>query len=182
MRSAERIVQDGTRAGAVIGRIRSIFKKECAARNLIDVNEVIQELTVFLRDELISNRLVLRTELDRDLPRVSGDRVQIQQVVLNLIVNAIDSLRDKANGPREILVRSASGAKGVVIAVEDTGPGLGEKSAEDVFQPFFTTKVNGIGMGLPISRSIVESHGGHLSASPRPSGGAIFQFDLPAGS
>jgi PAS domain S-box-containing protein len=181
-RSAERIIQDGTRAGAVIGRIRSLFKKGIPAKDELDMNEVIQELTIFLRDEALSNRIVLRTELDAELPRVTGDRVQLQQVVLNLIVNAIDALRGKTDGPREITIRSAREGKGVVIAVEDSGPGFSEETAEKIFHPFFTTKPQGIGMGLSISRSIVESHAGRLWAAPGAEGGAVLKFTVPSGN
>lgn len=181
-RSAERIIQDGTRAGAVIGRIRSLFKKGTPAKDSLDMNEVIQELTVFVRDEVMSNRIILRTELDRELPRVTGDRVQLQQVVLNLIVNGIDALRGQQDGLREIVVRSSRSETGLLIAVEDSGAGLSETAVESVFDPFFTTKPNGIGMGLPISRSIVESHAGRLWAAQRASGGAVFRFTLPIGS
>jgi C4-dicarboxylate-specific signal transduction histidine kinase len=181
-RSAERIVQDGTRAGAVIGRIRSLFKKETAERDLLDMNEVIQELTVFLRDEAMSNKIVLRTELQRDLPLVTGDRVQLQQVVLNLIVNGIDALRNKPDGVCEIVVRSARDGEKLLIAVEDTGTGFSAEAADHIFQPFFTTKTNGIGMGLSISRSIVESHGGRLWAARPATGGAAFYFTVPIGN
>jgi PAS domain S-box-containing protein len=179
-RSAERIIQDGTRAGAVIGRIRSLFKKEIPAKDVLHMNEVIQELTVFLRDEAVSNKIVLRTELDPELPAVTGDRVQLQQVVLNLIVNGIDALRAKTDGLREIVVRSAREGTGIVIAVEDSGPGFGEGAGEKIFHPFFTTKPQGIGMGLSISRSIVESHAGRLWALPRAAGGAVFKFTVPS--
>jgi PAS domain S-box-containing protein len=178
-RSAERIIQDGTRAGAVIGRIRSLFKKEATAKDLLDMNEVIQELTVFLRDEAIRNKILVRTELDRNLPPLTGDRVQLQQVVLNLIVNGFDALRSKDEGAREIVVRSAIDGKNILISVEDSGAGFSPDTAERIFQPFFTTKSNGIGMGLPISRSIVESHAGKLWAAPRETGGAVFHFTLP---
>jgi PAS domain S-box-containing protein len=179
-RSAERIIQDGTRAGAVIGRIRSLFKKELPIKDSLDMNDVIQELTVFLRDEIVSNKILLRTELVRDLPKVMGDRVQLQQVLLNLIVNAIDAQRDAHNGPREIILRSArEGTDFVAITVEDSGAGFAEEIADKLFDPFFTTKQDGIGMGLPISRSIVESHAGKLWAFSRPGGGAVFHFKLP---
>lgn len=181
-RSAEKIIQDGTRAGAVIGRIRSLFKKEAPAKHPLDMNEVIQELTVFLRDELVSNKVVLRTELAPDLPEVIGDRVQLQQVVLNLVVNAIDALRGKETGAREIVIWSnRDGDADVLITVEDTGAGFTGDVAEKIFHPFFTTKMQGIGMGLSISRSIVESHGGRLWATPRAAGGAVFQFSLRSG-
>ena len=182
MRSAERIIQDGTRAGAVIGRIRSLFRKGVPARDLLDMNEVIHELTVFLRDEAMSNRIVLRTDLEAHLPRVVGDRVRLQQVVLNLIVNSIDALREGDGGLREIVVRSSGRVESLLITVEDSGPGLNEEEAERVFDPFFTTKPNGIGMGLPISRSIVESHAGRLWAAPRAPAGAAFHFTLPLGN
>jgi PAS domain S-box-containing protein len=181
--SAEKIVQDGTRAGAVIRRIRSLFKKEAPAKDLLDMNEVLQELPGFLRDELVTNKILLRMDLEPLLPRLSGDRVQLQQVALNLVVNSIDALRGKREGPREILVRTQrDGACAVRITVEDTGTGLTTETAEKVFEPFFTTKDHGIGMGLSISRSIVESHAGRLWAAPRPSGGAIFQFTVPFGT
>jgi PAS domain S-box-containing protein len=179
-RSAERIVQDGTRAGAVIRRIRSLFKKEAAAKDQLDMNEVLHELGIFLRDELVTSKITLRMDLEPLLPRISGDRVQLQQVALNLIVNGIDALRDKADGPREIVVRSErEGASAVKITVEDSGVGFSAATAEKIFHPFFTTKEQGIGMGLSISRSIVESHAGRLWAVPRPSGGATFQFTVP---
>jgi PAS domain S-box-containing protein len=181
-RSADRIIQDGARAGAVIGRIRSLFKKEEPVNDLLDMNEVIEELAVFLRDEVISNKIALRTELDPRLPAILGDRVRLQQVVLNLIVNSIDALREKQNGAREVVIRSKRGDKCLLITVEDSGPGLGSESTQKLFDPFFTTKPNGIGMGLPISRSIVESHSGRLWASPCASGGAAFHFSLPIGN
>jgi PAS domain S-box-containing protein len=181
-RSAQRIVQDGTRAGAVIARIRSLFKKQAPVKDLVDMNEVIQELVGFLRDEIINNDIYLRTELLRDLPVVGGDRVQLQQVVLNLIVNGIDALRNKADGAREIVVRSARDGEKVLITVEDSGVGFGAETAEKIFQPFFTTKADGIGMGLSISRSIVQSHAGRLWATPRSAGGAKFYFTVPIGS
>ena len=195
VRSAERIVQDGTRAGAVIGRIRALFKKDAPARDLLDMNDVIRELIVFLRDEAISQKIAIRTELSPELPLVAGDRVRLQQVVLNLMVNSMDALRSKPTGAgeREIVVRSARGESDVLITVEDTGPGLNEEAARKVFDPFFTTKPDGIGMGLSISRSIIESHAGRLWATAGASRGdigdgtggtvgAIFQFSLPIGA
>ena len=147
------------------------------------MNDVIQELTVFLRGEALNNRISLRTDLAADLPRVCGDRVQLQQVVLNLIMNGIEAMRGKAGRGREIWIRSCSeDPAGVRIVVEDCGVGLSPEIAEKIFQPFFTTKDQGIGMGLSISRSIVESHAGRLWAAPGPSGGAVFQFTVPIGS
>jgi C4-dicarboxylate-specific signal transduction histidine kinase len=181
--SAERIIEDGTRAGKVLGRIRSLFKKEAPARDWLNMNDVIQELTVFLRGEAMSQRISLRMDLAADLPCVRGDHVQLQQVVLNLIMNAIEAMRGTDDGPKEIWIRSRrEDSAGVRIAVEDRGVGLSPEIAEKIFQPFFTTKDQGIGMGLSISRSIVESHAGRLWAAPGPSGGALFQFTIPTES
>jgi C4-dicarboxylate-specific signal transduction histidine kinase len=181
--SAARIIQDGTRAGKVLGHIRSLFRKEAPARDRLNMNDVIQELIVFLRGEAMSQRISLRMDLAPDLPRVRGDRVQLQQVVLNLIMNGIEAMRGIANRPREIWIRSCSeDSAGVRIIVEDAGVGLSPEIAEKIFQPFFTTKDQGIGMGLSISRSIVESHAGRLWAAPGASGGATFQFTIPSES
>jgi signal transduction histidine kinase len=178
--AVERIIKDGTRAGTVLGRIRSLFKKETATRGFLDINEVIEELTVFLRDEAIDQRISLETELDPNLPKVVGDRVQLQQVVLNLMMNAIDAMRDSNRESRHLRVSSrAESSKEILIRVEDCGIGLSPEAAEQIFHSFFTTKPEGIGMGLSISRSIIESHEGRMWAEPRPSGGAIFQFTVP---
>jgi C4-dicarboxylate-specific signal transduction histidine kinase len=178
--SAERIIQDGTRAGKVLGHIRSLFRKEAPARDWLDMNDVIQELTVFLRGEALNHRLALRTDLAVDLPRVRGDRVQLQQVVLNLIMNAMDAMQGTSGPAKEIWLRSrGEDSTGIRIVVDDCGVGLSAETAEKIFQPFFTTKEQGIGMGLSISRSIVESHAGRLWASPGASGGAVFQFTIP---
>jgi C4-dicarboxylate-specific signal transduction histidine kinase len=179
-RSAERIIQDGTRAGKVLGHIRSLFRKEAPSRDWLDMNDVIQELTVFLRGEAANRDLALRTDLAIDLPRVRGDRVQLQQVVLNLIMNAMEAMRRTPGPAREIWLRSRrEDSAGIRIVVEDSGVGLSPEIAEKIFQPFFTTKDQGIGMGLSISHSIVESHAGRLWAAPGASGGAVFQFTIP---
>lgn len=181
--SAERIIEDGTRAGKVLGHIRSLFKKEAPVRDWLNMNDVIQELTLFLRGEAMSHRISLRMDLAADLPRVRGDRVQLQQVVLNLIMNGIEAMRGSPDRPKEIWVRSRGDASaGVRILVEDGGVGLSQEIAEKIFQPFFTTKDQGIGMGLSISRSIVESHAGRLWAATSASGGASFQFTIPTES
>ena len=180
--TAESIIRDGTRAGAVLSRIRRLFKKEAPATDWLGMNEVIQELTVFLRSEAMRYGVTLRTELTPDLPRVMGDRVQLQQVALNLILNGMDAMKNMGGGPKEILIRSCrEGSTGVRIVVKDSGPGLSPEIAEKIFHPFFTTKTHGIGMGLSISRSIVESHAGRLWAESRPQGGAAFQFTIPSG-
>ena len=182
-RAAQRIIQDGTRAGAVLQSIRAMFKKETVVEDALGMNDVIRDLTMFLRDEALRQQVSLRTDLSSDLHSVRGDRVQLQQVVLNLMLNAMDAMSGITDRPRELIVSSCRGNQGeILIRVEDTGVGLSPKTAEKIFHPFFTTKAQGIGMGLSISRSIVEAHEGRLWATPRPSGGAIFQFTLPIGS
>ena len=180
--SARRIIQDGTRAGKILGHIRSLVKKEAPERGWLNMNDVIEELIVFLRGEALSQRIALRTDLAANLPKVRGDRVQLQQVVLNLIMNSMDAMRslNGANGgAREIWIRTRRDEAGVQVTVEDFGVGLNAAIAEKIFQPFFTTKEQGIGMGLSISRTIVESHAGHIWATPGGERGAIFQFTIP---
>ncbi len=181
--SAERIIQDGTRAGKILGHIRSLVKKDMPQRTLLNMNEVIQELTQFLRGETQNQGIALRLDLDADLPPVRGDRVQLQQVVLNLIMNGIEAMRGPNGGARGISVRTCGAEpEEVRVTVEDGGVGLNKEIAEKIFQPFFTTKEQGIGMGLAISRTIVESHGGHLWAAAGPQRGAVFHFTLPVES
>jgi PAS domain S-box-containing protein len=173
------IVNDGTRASEVISRIRALLQKGAPERVELDINQVIEEVAVLLRDELTRNHVSLRTDLGADLPRVSGDRVQLQQVVINLVMNGIEAMRSLAHLPRELFIKSARNHNAVLIQVQDSGEGLDPQQAEHIFEPFFTTKPEGIGMGLSISRSIVESHGGRLWAESS-SKGALFQFTLPA--
>jgi PAS domain S-box-containing protein len=174
----EEIVNDGNRASAVISRIRAQLIKEVPERAELDINEIIQDVTKLLRNELTLNRVALRTELDTALPRLLGDRVQLQQVLTNLIMNGIDAMRTLTGRPRELLIRSAKSPDGVLVQVQDSGTGLDPEQVSQVFEPFFTTKPEGIGMGLSISRSIVESHEGRLWAESDPKG-ALFQFTLP---
>jgi C4-dicarboxylate-specific signal transduction histidine kinase len=182
-RTMESIIRDGTRAGAVLGRIRSLFKKELLAQDWLDMNEVIEELTVFLRDEAIRRGISIRADLASDLPRVKGDRVQLQQVVLNLLINGMDAMNGFAGRTRDLLIGSRRhDARAILISVQDSGIGLQPEIADRIFEPFFTTKPQGIGMGLSISRSIVESHRGHIWAEPGRSGGALFQFTIPLDS
>ena len=173
------IANDGTRASAVISRIRALLQKGAPERVELDVNQIIEEVAVLLRDELTRNRVSLRTDLGADLPRVVGDRVQLQQVVINLVMNGIEATRSLAHSPRELFIKSARNHNGVLIQVQDSGEGLDPQQAEHIFEPFFTTKPEGIGMGLSISQSIVESHGGRLWAESGLKG-ALFQFTLPA--
>jgi C4-dicarboxylate-specific signal transduction histidine kinase len=182
-RTTENIIRDGTRAGAVLGRIRSLFKKESPANDWLDMNEVIGELTIFLRDEASRRGISVRTDLARDLPRVKGDRVQLQQVVLNLLMNGMDAMSGFAGHEKQLLIGSRRhDAQAILISVGDSGVGLRPEIERRIFEPFFTTKPQGIGMGLSISRSIVESHRGHLWAESGRAGGALFQFTIPLDS
>jgi signal transduction histidine kinase len=155
------------------------LRKETPQRVELDINEVTQDVVRLLRLELTRNRVSLRTNLAADLPRVLGDRVQLQQVMLNLIMNSIDAMNMTTNRPRELLIQSAKQPDGVLIQVQDSGPGIDPGQADRIFEPFFTDKPEGIGMGLSISRSIVESHGGRLWAVAEAKG-ALFEFTLPA--
>jgi NO-binding membrane sensor protein with MHYT domain len=172
------IVNDATRASAVISRIRGLLTKGVATRTELNINQIIQDATILLRNEFTRHRVSLRTELVSDLPRLPGDPVQLQQVLINLIMNAIEATSSSTDGRREILIRSAKNPDGVLVQVQDSGPGIEPGVAIRIFEPFFTTKANGIGMGLSISHSIIESHGGRLRTVPS-STGALFEFTLP---
>ncbi len=175
----EEIVADGTRASDVIARIRAFIKKMPAERQELDINEVIQEVLALARRELSDNRVLLELQLRKAPPPVLADRVQLQQVLLNLIMNAIEAMTSVTDRPRVLWVQSQVDESGdLLVAVRDSGTGLGLE-ADRVFTPFFTTKANGIGMGLPISRSLIEGHGGRLWASPNSPHGAVFFFTLP---
>jgi len=177
--AAMRIVNDGRRAAEIISRIRLLFKKGTPERQLVDANEVIREMIVLLGGEAARYLISVRTELATDLPQVMGDRVQLQQVMLNLIMNSIDAMRN-VDGTRElaIICRLAENEE-ILVSVTDSGIGLPPQQADQIFNAFFTTKLNGTGMGLRISRSIVESHGGRLWADGNSSRGASFHFTLP---
>jgi signal transduction histidine kinase len=179
--SAESIIQDGTRAGAVVGRIRALFRKEAPVKDWVDVNDVIKELAAFLRHEAARRQIVIRTDLAPLLPNLKADRVQLQQVLLNLMINAMDSMSEIASAAsKDVVITSRQeDSRSVVISVRDSGAGFRPDFAEKMFDPFFTTKSHGIGLGLSISKSIIESHQGRLWATPNPDGGAIFQFTLP---
>ncbi|MCY1253398.1 Adaptive-response sensory-kinase SasA [compost metagenome] len=175
-----RIVQDGHRAGAVIGGMRALLKKTAAVTARLDMNTLIEDTIALIQGEVGRHQVLLRTELAPDLPPVVGDRVQLQQVLLNLMMNSIEAMKEVAERPRELLIRSRLDALGaVLVAVQDAGIGLEPQDLERVFQTFFTTKAEGLGMGLAICRLIVEAHGGWLWASPNVPCGAVFQFTLP---
>jgi PAS domain S-box-containing protein len=177
--AAMRIVKDGTRAAEIIKRIRLLFKKGTLERELVDVNEVIREMTVLLRGEATRYSVSVRMELAADLPRVMGDRVQLQQVMMNLMINAIDAMKE-VDGTRELAIKSQRAEdEQLLVSVSDTGVGLPSQQTDQIFKAFFTTKLHGTGMGLSISRSIVESHGGRLRIGGNSPRGASFQFTLP---
>jgi C4-dicarboxylate-specific signal transduction histidine kinase len=176
--AASRVVKDTTRAAEIISRVRQLFKKGTPQRESVDVNEVIQEMVVLLRSEATRYSISVRTDLAANLPHVMGDRVQMQQVLMNLMTNGIDAMRD-VDGTRELTIKSQLDSGQIVVSVSDTGVGLPPQQADQVFNAFFTTKPHGTGMGLRISRSIVESHGGRLWAADNPPRGASFHLSLP---
>ncbi len=172
-------MREADRASRVIERIRTLLKKASPELRPLDVNEVIQEVLALAHAELITGGVAVRTELSPDVPTVLGDRVQLQQVMLNLIINAIDAMFTIKDRPRTLIIKSATDAEGVLVEVQDSGRGLDPKQASRIFDSFFTTKPDGIGLGLSISRSIVEAHGGRLRAAPASPHGAVFQMILP---
>jgi PAS domain S-box-containing protein len=179
-RALEEIVADATRASAVIARIRAFMKKAPAERSELDINQVIQEVLALAGHELQKNRVSLECQLTETLPRVRADRVQLQQVLLNLIMNGVEAMTGVTVQPRALSLESRIDESGnVLVAVRDSGTGLGPE-ADRLFTPFFTTKAKGMGMGLPISRSLIEGHGGRLWATANSPYGAVFSFTLPA--
>ena len=174
------IVKEGNRAGEVVERIRALIKKAPARKDAVEINDAILEVIALTRTEAANNGVSVRTQLAEGLPPVQGDRVQLQQVVLNLIINAIDAMRDVGDGTRELLVSSHNEPDGVSVEVRDSGPGFAPAALERVFEPFYTTKPEGMGLGLSICRSIIEAHGGRLWAIPCEPQGALFQFTIPA--
>ena len=176
---------EGNRPARDIRRIRALATKAPPRRDWLDINETIREVAALAQSELHRHGVALQTQLldgTRDLPYIVADRIQLQQVVLNLIKNAIEAMSD-SEGPRELCIRSATdGSERVLVAVRDTGPGLDPKHADRVFDAFYTTKPNGLGMGLAICRSIIEAHGGRLWATANEDRGATFQFTLPLDS
>jgi PAS domain S-box-containing protein len=178
--SLGRIVEDGKRAGNVIGGIRALIHKVPARKDWFGLNEAILEMVVLTRSEALKHGISLQTRLAPGLPMVQGDRTQLQQVILNLILNAIEAMGDLDDGTRELSIITETGAAGeVLVTVSDSGPGLDPADVERVFQAFYTTKAKGMGMGLAICRTMVEAHGGRMWASANEPRGAVFQFTLP---
>ena len=183
LRAIERVISDGTRAMDIIGRIRDMIKKGPPKRDNFDINKAIQDLIALAYAQAHQNGVSIKTEFADSLPLVHGDRVQLQQVILNLIINAIEAMSGLAEGAREVLVSTRqSDQNAILVAVQDSGPGLDLANADRVFEAFYTTKSSGMGMGLSISRSIIDDHGGRLWASANEPRGVIFQFTLPAHS
>jgi C4-dicarboxylate-specific signal transduction histidine kinase len=176
----EQIRADGHRAGAIIDGVRAIFRRDARNGTSLAINDLIGETLVLVRDELQKQRVSVQAELNEQLPQVIGDRVQVQQVLLNLITNAIDSMAAK-DGSRVLCIKSKiHETSGVLVSVADSGTGVLQKDTDRIFDPLFTTKSHGMGMGLPISRAIIESHNGHLWVSPNTPEGAVFHFLLLA--
>jgi C4-dicarboxylate-specific signal transduction histidine kinase len=174
------IAEDGKRAGEVIAGIRELMKKAPPRKDRVEINGAIREVIELTRSEAVKNGISVQTELAAGLPLIQGDRVQLQQVMLNLIVNAVEATSGVSEGSRELLITTRKAETGGVrVAVRDTGPGLTPAALEHLFEPFYTTKPNGLGLGLSICRSIIEAHGGRLWTSANVPRGAVFQFTLP---
>jgi len=176
----DRIIRDGGRASDIIGRIRALVRKAPPRNDQLNINATILEVIALTRTELSSARTSLQTELTDGLPLISGDRVQLQQVMLNLILNAVEAMSGSSQATRELMIRTAQdGPDSVLVAVQDSGPGLKPESLDRLFEAFYTTKPGGMGMGLSICRSIIEAHGGRVWATANAPQGATFQFTLP---
>jgi C4-dicarboxylate-specific signal transduction histidine kinase len=178
--AASRMVKDAARASDIINRIRSLFQKGTQQRELVDINEIIRGMIILLRSEATRHSISVQTELAEDLPSIMGDRVQLQQVLMNLMINGIQAMKD-VSWPRRLAVKSQRAEdEQLMVSVSDTGVGLPAQQADQIFNAFVTTKHDGTGMGLRISRSIVESHGGRLWAGENPPHGASFHLSLPS--
>lgn len=173
------IVADATRAGNVVAGIRALIQKVPARRSFLDINEAIREVITLTRGEAVKAGVSVQTDFADGLPLIYGDRVQLQQVILNLIINAIEAMSGVAEIPRALLISTAQAEHGILVAMRDSGPGLDPASLEHLFNAFYTTKSGGMGMGLAICRSIIEAHEGQLYASANEPRGAVFQFTLP---
>jgi signal transduction histidine kinase len=177
--AASRVVKDVTRASEIIGRVRSLFKQDSLQHEEVDINEVIQEMVALLQDEASRHSILIHSDRSLDLPPIMADRVQLQQVLMNLMLNSIEAMKGM-DKPGRLTIKSQQDDGGqLLISVVDTGVGVPAEKMDQIFNPFFTSKSEGTGMGLPISRSIIESHGGRLWAASNPESGAIFHFTLP---
>jgi C4-dicarboxylate-specific signal transduction histidine kinase len=178
-----RIIKDANRAADVIGRIRALIKKTPPRKDRVEINGAIREVIELTHREAVKNGVSVQTHLADGLPPVQGDRVQLQQVIINLIINAIEAMSNVSDGSRELLINAGKAdSGGVAVAVRDSGPGLAPATLKHLFDGFYTTKPGGLGLGLSICRSIIEAHGGRLWACANGPRGVIFQFTLPAHS
>jgi C4-dicarboxylate-specific signal transduction histidine kinase len=181
MEALECAVADADRAGEIVDRIRDQVKKAPPRKDPFDLNAAINEVTVLAWNAIMQNGVSVQTRLAEGLLPVHGDRVQLQQVVMNLVLNAVEAMGGSQTGTRELLISTEQDHKFVLVAVRDSGPGIDAAHLERVFDPFYTTKSTGMGMGLSICRSIIETHGGRLWATACRPHGALFQFTIPAG-
>jgi signal transduction histidine kinase len=181
--TVQRTIRDGNRASEVIQRLRALFARKPPRMQPVDLNDAAREVLVLSSSELHSSRVILQTDFDDDLPPVTGDRVQIQQVILNLILNATEAMREVDDRSRNLLVATArDDVNRVRLSVRDCGVGVDPQTLEKLFEAFYTTKAQGMGIGLSISRSIIENHGGRLWASTHDGPGATFSFSIPCTS
>ena len=178
--SLDRIVSDGRRAGDVMDRIRALIKKAPPRNEDLEINDSVLEVIALTRAEVLKSGVLVRTQLAEGLPVIRADRVQLQQVILNLIINAVEAMSGVGEGERELLISTGRDASnGVLVSLRDSGPGLDSTSLDRLFEAFYTTKAQGMGLGLAISRSIIEAHGGRMWAGANEPRGAVFQFSLP---
>jgi signal transduction histidine kinase len=175
--AASRVASDATRAADIVDRVRSLYRRGAPQRELVDVNEIIREMIALLRDRANRQSISIRTQLDAGLQEITADRVQLQQVLMNLMLNGVEAMKDTSGELTVISTKTEDGQ--LLISVSDSGIGIAHDQADQIFEPFFTTKPQGTGMGLSISRRIIESHGGRLWASANSGRGATFQFTLP---
>ena len=178
-RSVEWIIQDANRAGDVIRRVRGLLKKSDAQKAPLDINDVVNDGVALVQRELVSHQVSLRMELAPVRPVVLADRVQLQQVIINLVINGIEAMQAVTKRPRELEIRTHQNERQVVVTVKDCGVGISPEDADRLFNAFFTTKSSGMGIGLSICRSIIEAHGGRVWAEPNLPRGAIFRFTVP---
>jgi signal transduction histidine kinase len=177
----ENMIDEGRRASEIVLRVRSLTKGEAPQKTQLELNDVVNEVVVLVQREVVRHRISLHLKLASDLPPVLGDRVQLQQVLINLVINGVQAMADVGDGPRDLLIAShRDNDSHVVVAVSDSGPGIDAAIADRLFEAFFTTKSSGMGMGLSICRSIIEDHGGQVWISSNAGHGATFQFSLPS--
>ena len=177
----KRMISEAKRASEVIARLRALSRKTNPERTEVDIKDVIHEVELLIQRELITHRVLLRLDLSQPVPAAVGDRIQLQQVIMNLLMNGIQAMTTVTGRQRELVVLTCNHeADQILVSVRDTGVGFAPEDATRLFQAFFTTKSEGMGMGLSISRTIIEAHGGRIWASPNPDAGVTFQFTLPA--